>query len=40
MVRKSFTLMEVTLVLVILSFLLIGGFQIIGKIYERNFIAK
>jgi len=38
-VRKSFTLIEAILVIVILSFILIGGFQIISKIYERNFIA-
>jgi len=40
MVRKSFTLIEVIYVIVILSFVLTGGFQIIGKLYERNYIVK
>jgi hypothetical protein len=38
--KKSFTLIESIFVIVILAFVLIGGFQIIGKLYLRNFIAK
>jgi len=38
--RKSFTLIEAIYVIVILAFLLIGGFQIINKLFVRNFIAK
>jgi len=40
MVKKSFTLIEAILVIVILSFVLIGGFQIINKLYVRNYIVK
>ena len=40
MVKKAFTLIEVIYVIVILSFVLIGGFQIINKLYERNYIVK
>jgi type II secretory pathway pseudopilin PulG len=40
MVKRSFTLIEAIFVIVVLSFVLIGGFQIISKLYERNFIAK
>jgi len=40
MVKRSFTLIEAIFVIVILSFLLIGGFQIISKLYVRNFIAQ
>ena len=40
MVKKAFTLIEVIYVIVILSFVLIGGFQIISKLYERNYIVK
>jgi len=40
MVKKAFTLIEAIFVIVILSFVLVGGFQIIGKLYKRNFIAK
>jgi type II secretory pathway pseudopilin PulG len=38
--KNSFTLIEAIFVIVILSFVLIGGFQIISKLYVRNFIAK
>jgi len=38
--KKSFTLIEAIFVIVILSFVLIGGFQIIQKLYIRNYIAK
>ena len=38
--KKSFTLIEAILVIVILSFILIGGFQLIQKLYVRNYIAK
>lgn len=40
MVRRAFTLIELILVLVILSFLTVGGFLIIEKILKRNYIAK
>jgi len=40
MVKRAFTLIEAIYVIVILSFILIGGFQIINKIYERNYIVK
>ena len=40
MVKRGFTLIEAIYVIVILSFILIGGFQIIGKLYERNYIVK
>ena len=40
MVKKAFTLIEAIYVIVILSFVLIGGFQIISKLYERNYIVK
>ena len=38
--KSSFTLIEAILVIVILSFILIGGFQILSKLYVRNYIAK
>ena len=38
--KKSFTLIESIFVIVILAFVLIGGFQIIQKLYLRNYIAK
>ncbi|MEO1928113.1 MAG: hypothetical protein ABGX26_05435 [Nautiliaceae bacterium] len=38
--RKSFTLIEIIFVIIILSFVLIGGFQIIGKLYLRNYLVK
>ena len=38
--KKSFTLIEAIFVIVILAFILIGGFQIISKLYVRNYIAK
>ena len=40
MVKKAFTLLEIIFVIVILSFVLIGGFQIIGKLYVRNYIVN
>jgi len=40
MVRKSFTLIEIILVLLILSFIVSGGIIIAGKIYKRNLIAS
>jgi len=40
MVKKAFTLIEAIFVIVILAFVLIGGFQIISKLYVRNYIAK
>jgi len=40
MVKKSFTLIEAIFVIVILAFVLVGGFQIVGKLYVRNYIAK
>ncbi|ACM93336.1 hypothetical protein NAMH_1380 [Nautilia profundicola AmH] len=38
--KTSFTLIEAIFVIVILSFVLIGGFQILSKLYVRNYIAK
>ena len=38
--KRGFTLIEALFVIVILAFLLIGGFQIIGMLYKRNYIAK
>ena len=38
--KRSFTLIEAIFVIVILTFVLIGGFQIIQKLYLRNYIAK
>jgi type II secretory pathway pseudopilin PulG len=38
--KPSFTLIEAIFVIVILSFVLIGGFQILSKLYVRNYIAK
>ena len=38
--KRGFTLIEAIFVIVILAFVLIGGFQIISKLYMRNFIAK
>jgi len=38
--KKSFTLIEAIFAIVILAFVLIGGFQIISKLYVRNYIAK
>jgi type II secretory pathway pseudopilin PulG len=38
--KKSFTLIEAIFVIVILAFVLIGGFQIIQKLYVRNYIVK
>jgi len=38
--KPSFTLIEAIFVIVILSFVLIGGFQIINKLYVRNYIVK
>ncbi|GAB6074017.1 hypothetical protein JCM15786_06740 [Nautilia lithotrophica] len=38
--KPSFTLIEALFVIVILSFILIGGFQILSKLYIRNYIAK
>ena len=40
MVKKSFTLIELLFVIVILSFVLIGSFRIVEKLYKRNYIAK
>ena len=40
MVRKSFTLMEMIFVLVILSFIITGGLMVASKIYKRNMIAS
>ena len=39
MVRKSFTLMEMIFVIVILSFIITGGLMVASKIYKRNMIA-
>ena len=38
--NRAFTLIEAIFVIVVLSFVLIGGFQIVSKIYKRNYIAK
>jgi len=38
--KKAFTLIEAIFVIVILAFVLIGGFQIVGMLYKRNYIAK
>ena len=38
--KSSFTLIEAIFVIVILAFILIGGFQILSKLYIRNYIAK
>jgi type II secretory pathway pseudopilin PulG len=40
MVKKSFTLIEMIFVIVILAFILIGSFNLISKLYKRNYIAK
>ncbi|WP_456479666.1 prepilin-type N-terminal cleavage/methylation domain-containing protein [Nautilia sp.] len=40
MVKKAFTLIEAIFAIVILSFVLIGGFQIIEKLYVRNYLLK
>ena len=40
MVKKSFTLIEIIFVIVILSIIITGGLLIAGKIYKRNFIAS
>jgi len=38
--RKSFTLIEMIFVIVILAFIAIGSFNLISKLYKRNYIAK
>jgi len=38
--KKSFTLIEIIFVIVILGLISVGGFQIIQKLYLRNYIAK
>lgn len=38
--KKGFSLIEMIFAIVILAFVLIGGFQIVGKLYKRNFIVK
>ena len=40
MVKKSFTLIEMIFVIVILAFITIGSFNLISKLYKRNYIAK
>ena len=40
MVKKSFTLIEMIFVIVILSIIITGGLIIAGKIYKRNLIAS
>jgi prepilin-type N-terminal cleavage/methylation domain-containing protein len=40
MVRKAFTLIEMIFVIVILAFIAIGSFNLISKLYKRNYIAK
>jgi len=40
MVRKSYTLIEMIFVIVILSIIITGGLLIAGKIYKRNLIAS
>ena len=40
MVKKSFTLVEIIFVIVILAFITIGSFNVISKLYKRNYIAK
>ncbi len=40
MVKKSFTLIEMIFVIVILSIIITGGLIIISKIYKRNLIAS
>ena len=40
MVKKSFTLIEMIFVIVILAFIAIGSFNLISKLYKRNYIAK
>jgi len=39
-VKKSFTLVEVIFVIVILAFITIGSFNVISKLYRRNYIVK
>ena len=39
MVKRGFTLIEILFVLIIITFLIIGAFEIIGKIYKRNFMV-
>jgi type II secretory pathway pseudopilin PulG len=38
--KKSFTLIEMIFVIVILAFIAIGSFNLISKLYKRNYIAK
>ncbi|WP_096258231.1 type II secretion system protein [Lebetimonas natsushimae] len=38
--KKSFTLIEMIFVIVILTFIAIGSFNLISKLYKRNYIAK
>jgi len=40
MVKRSFTLIEMIFVMVILAFIAIGSFNLISKLYKRNYIAK
>ena len=40
MVKKSFTMIEMIFVIVILSIIITGGLLITSKIYKRNFIAS
>ena len=40
MVKKSFTLIEMIFVIVILSFIVSGGLMVASKIYKRNLIAS
>ena len=40
MVRKSYTLIEMIFVIIILSIIITGGLLIAGKIYKRNLIAS
>jgi prepilin-type N-terminal cleavage/methylation domain-containing protein len=40
MVKKAFTLIEMIFVIVILAFIAIGSFNLISKLYKRNYIAK
>ncbi|WP_024787665.1 MULTISPECIES: type II secretion system protein [unclassified Lebetimonas] len=40
MVKRAFTLIEMIFVIVILAFIAIGSFNLISKLYKRNYIAK
>ncbi|NPA11545.1 MAG: type II secretion system protein [Epsilonproteobacteria bacterium] len=40
MVKRAFTLIEMIITIAIMSFMIMGGFMIVNKIYKRNYIVK